>query len=176
MNLRSNQNLRNNAYLRTSFSLTIIMTITPMMQYIQDRILEAVHWCSLEEARKKDLKFWCILLRKFDDWSSFLETLLHFERDTFYLLSTSWWVTNSYAVYWKPIEIIWLPPTLSRVLTALWNEYCMLDYWSIRNKTNAYRKVWDRKHLNEDKSEASLFDQSQDTITAIWVLLWWTDE
>ena len=39
--LHIQQRFRTNRF--TAFSLTIIMTITPMMQYIQDRILEAVH-------------------------------------------------------------------------------------------------------------------------------------
>lgn len=65
--------------------------------------------------------------------------------------------------------------SLARVLTALGDEYCMLHYWSIWNKTNAYRKVCDWKLLNSDWTDATLFDQSEETQKAIALLLGWND-
>lgn len=128
--------------LSSLFSLTIMMTITPMMQYIQDRILEAVHWCTLEEAREREYKcvWWLIInVKKKIKWR---------------------WVKSDRIVTVNP-------PTLIRTLTALGDYYWLFD-WRIIGQT---KEICVRKLLNEDKSEASLFDQTPETQLAIWVLL-----
>lgn len=115
------------------------MTITPMMQYIQDKVYTIV----------------------FNNWVPISQEISM--RDTKY----------------------YYPISLSRVLTALGDEYhrgkIKDHYWEriwIIHTSQYWAVICSarRKLLNEDKSEASLFDQSQDTITAIWVLLWYKDE
>ena len=170
------------------------MTITPMMQYIQDCILEAVHWCSLEEAREKELwKFWCFVKYYWDSfrWDEVSNYQVIKKMDDDILFKNIWLsddINNpSYRVTYhnfketeiESYEIIGLPPTLPRVLTALEDEEphyysniskIFIDRW---NATPIYIP---RKLLNSDWTDATLFDQSQDTITAIWNLLWRKDE
>lgn len=110
------------------------MTITPMMQYIQDKLYSIVcnNWVPIsQEISMRDTK------------------------------------------YYYPIS-------LSRVLTAL-GESKSYSNWYILDRgrdwfCSYFKKVCKRKLLNEDWTDATLFDQSQETITAIWVLLWWKDE
>ncbi len=147
------------------------MTITPMMQYIQDRILEAVHWCSLEEAREREKQIeWCLVTVCFTVWMSLVEHMVTYDEEK----------------YWDKVhKIIGLKPSLAKVLTALGDEYhrgkIKDHYWEriwIIHTSQYWAVICSarRKLLNEDKSEASLFDQSQETITAIWVLLGRKDE
>lgn len=116
------------------------MNLTPLQQFIQDKILLSIYpWCSIEEARLKEFEY-----------------------------SPSWF-----------------PISLSRVLTALWE--CFYYDWNIYIEefdtpllSNASfltkKRICDRKLLNEDWTDCNLFQQSQDTITAIGVLLWYKDE
>lgn len=65
------------------------------------------------------------------------------------------------------------PISLSRVLSALGDDYCLFqweifetDWWSWMRDT-----ICSRKLLNEDKSDCMLSDQSEDTIKAIWEII-----
>lgn len=106
------------------------MTITPMMQYIQDKVYTIVcnNWIPIsQEISLRDIK------------------------------------------YYYPIS-------LPRLLTALEKNISIsLNYYAWVIISWKGERI-NRKLLNEDKSDASLFDQSPETITAIWVLLWWKDE
>ena len=169
--LHIQQRFRTNRF--TAFSLTIIMTITPMMQYIQDRILEAVHWCTLEEAREKEKVFWSYVYDE-ENWLMCILMKLTEYTDV-RLKNWDWWTIKD-----DTVSFTGLPPTLPRVLTAL-GENRIYSRWNIcyiwRDwLTTYFTKICKRKLLNEDWTDATLFDQSQDTITAIWNLLWRKDE
>lgn len=73
-------------------------------------------------------------------------------------------------------EQIWLPPTLSRVLTALWEDYWYNNHKSMIYETSeiiqdlesnnfdiSINKICKRKLLKDDKTEATLFDQDEET-------------
>lgn len=171
------------------------MTITPMLQFIQDRILEAVHWCFLEEAREKELwKFWCFVKYYWDSfrWDEVSNYQVIKKMDDDILFKNIWLsddINNpSYRVTYhnfketeiESYEIIWLPPTLSRVLTALWPEfYCWNWIWHAEKISNNYENrkyVCQRELINKDWTDATLFDQTPETQLAIGVLLWWKDE
>lgn len=75
------------------------------------------------------------------------------------------------------ISIIGLPPTLPRVLEAFGNQYYFQDgkikrikKWKKR-ASYIVNTICDRKKLNEDKIDANLRDQSQETQLAIAKLL-----
>lgn len=156
------------------------MTITPIMQYIQDRILEAVHWCSLEEARiKESIKKWCLY---YCEWI-ILEYLFTKVPNEYEYFPVFYNIRKDRTENWDwdyDYPIIWLPPTLSRVLTALWPEfYCWNWIWHAEKISNNYENrkyVCQRKLLKDSWEDCNLFDQSPETITAIWVLLWRKDE
>lgn len=159
-----------------------------MLHFIQDKILLAVHpWCTLNIAKKKDLKFWCLVkwggvyLCK---WQQMPNEVLQIEQD--HESHYNWYqpfpvprvTTDNYRD--QPEYIIWLPPTLSRVLTALW-ENRIYSRWNIcyiwRDwLTTYFTKICKRKLLNEDGTDATLFDQSEETQKAIAILFWRKDE
>jgi hypothetical protein len=156
------------------------MTITPMMQYIQDRILEAVHpWLSIDEAQiEARYTKWC--LYSYEWWVlEYLFTKVPNEYECFPVFynkrkdrTENWDGDYDY-------PIIWLPPTLSRVLTTLWDEfYCWNWIWHAEKISNNYENrkyVCQRKLLKDSWEDCNLFDQSQETITTIWFLLGWKE-
>lgn len=149
-----------------------------MQQFIQDKILLSVYpWCTLEEAREKELQFWCIVDVDFclREWFRIgLWVIIHtWVEDRIMLYN---WPT----VIFKPREmydIIWLPPTLMRVLWALWPA----DYYVRKGKLLRYAGkdsifICDWKEFNEDKTDCNFFQQSPESQKAIALLLWWKDE
>lgn len=125
--------------LLTWFIFLLPMNLTPLQQFIQDKILLSIYpWCSIEEARLKDFNIGC------------------------------WCDRGNY------------PPTLSRVLTAFGIEFY---FWNgirhsekISNNYENRKYICDRKLLNEDNTDCTLFDQSPETQRAMALLLWWKDE
>ena len=74
---------------------------------------------------------------------------------------------------WQKLSI-WL----ARVLSALGNLFYFKYRFIFKMETymeNEY-KLCERTLLNEDKTEATLFDQSEDCKKTIYKLLWWEDD
>lgn len=102
--------------------------------------------------------------------------------------TADWWdVINDKSIR-ENFDIIWLPPTLPRVLQALgdlywrWHRIIWLENKIVeihRERIMEQRNFEDlcnRKLLNSDNTDATLFDQDQSTQDAIALLLWWKDE
>lgn len=141
------------------------MTITPIMLFCQEQILKRLYPdMSLNESKNLELwQIWCKLTR----W------------EYVYMDEYEWqWIISWWSILYSPEileeEIIWLPPTLSRVLSALGDDYFF--------QSNAIYTYWlwgqvvfkcERKLLNSNKTDATLFDQSEETILSIAKLLWY---
>lgn len=133
-------------------------------------VLRLYEGCTIEQARGKEVLLnWCVVY----NWQELVESK--------WLASKSW--DNYHYVIWpwyastcKNSDIIWLPPTLPRVLSALGDRY-LYGGWSINTyrdpkmKSSRDTVICYRKLLNDDKSDATLRDQSEDTQKAIWKLL-----
>lgn len=160
------------------------MQLTQLDRDIQDRIIQKIHWVWLEEAKIKELINWCLLT----NWHS---------DDTLYMFTyMEWHAWKEFAIfhrapedpqeiYWSKYEIIWLPPTLDRVLYVLWSRYIYhhvyryiykeydLDTYTdwkdaIILKTREY---CERKLLNDDWTSATLRDQSVSTKEKIYQII-----
>lgn len=152
------------------------MILTEKQLSTQEAIIKRLYpWVSMEEAKKKESqKFWCILCydyyieygQKKPLWDKIYTKVIKTNLD-----STDWYSINDDYIwrhypdkaYWSWDNVIGLPPTLSRVLTALWN-CCYLD-WSIFIvilRATA-KNICKRKLLNEDMTECTLRDQSIET-------------
>jgi hypothetical protein len=139
--------------------LYIAMEFTNQDIIIQRKILLSVHkWCTIDEAREKEEKIiWCVRIWKLGIWT--------------YRWPWFWrwnWYNKDYScsTHCKD-EIVWLPPTLDRVLYVLeQNEERSFFYsnWSIM-KHDAYE--WDIVLcdwvLLKDWVSQTLRDQSQET-------------
>lgn len=169
---------------------------------MQEAIMIAIHW-DLEKSRKKENMKWALT----SSWFTMLEKDLIFVK---------WWYNwedydddeiehISYLSYpltddnWNMVmdenwkiksvdeEIIWLPPTLSRVLTAInkqrrnyyyhpkWYIYVEQDLDEYTNSKfgiiSTAMELCEWRLLNEDWSDATLFDQSEATQDIIYNLL-----
>ncbi len=124
------------------------MTTEKMLQDIQEKIWD------------KTLGFWCLI----EVWWEHKDICTWKCWDTHifwnnYRTIDKWWIS----------EIIWHPISLSRVLSALGDEYpCsyQVDMWYIDILDEKLSKI-PRKLLTEDWSDAMLSDQSPETIKAI---------
>ena len=143
------------------------MNTQEMIQEIQEKIAD------------KTLSFGCELLRQSNDWY----------KNSYYILwpwSHSRWRISSIPFWsmdiefdwdmiskssWDWYENIWHPVSLSRVLSALGDEYSY-DRWIewYHSQYDAWR-ICDRELLKEDWSDAHLQDQSDETIQALHGLL-----
>lgn len=130
---------------------------------IQEAIMIAIHGSLAQAKRNERSIVWCLYRCKRDK-----EILRRHWNEAYW-----WWVCNR-----DNYVIIWLPPTLSRVAAALSNTWCWysISDWSIMTtdwwwRTREY--VCDWELLNEDWSDATLFDQSEETQDAIYNLLCW---
>jgi len=153
------------------------MILTQLDKDLQDIIIQKIHWVWLEEARQKELINWCLLTNWYSD-------------DTLYMFTyMEWHAWKEFAIfhrapedpqqiYWSKnkYEIIWLPPSLDRVLYALWSNWlwsCFID-WSIMTTDWGCRireYVCDWKLLNDDWTPATLRDQSIETKEKIYQLI-----
>lgn len=136
-----------------------------MQLFCQEKLILASHpWLSLEEAKKKESKKrWCLLI--------------------FGTVIMDWFIVDNdgevlYNVEIEDNEIIWLPPSLPRVLNTLkWVWIFAYIWWCIE----IYREEWywntvyPRKLLNEDWTSCDLRQQSEETQNAIALLLGWKD-
>ena len=165
--------------------------LTQQQLEMQEAILLAVHkWCTLEEARKKEIKhFGCIICYDYDiDYGKkkyllekIYSRIIDRNEENVKDANLRRHYTDKEFRNWN--DVIWLPPTLSRVLTALdsinhatyvfFNQsICPLKF--ANNNVNDNIRLWklcDRKLLNDDGADATLFDQSQETQDAIHSML-----
>lgn len=147
--------------------------MTEKQKKLQESIMLACHtWLSLDEAKRKD---WDIEIYKCShcDWTGKSKSI-------------TWWCFFCCIPYafrdhnlpktkpWECVRIIKKQPTLPRVLTALDNKNKYKDTWYIYRGVNQeicyvedfgddITTICKRKLLNNDWSDATLFDQSQET-------------
>ena len=137
-----------------------------MQLFCQEKLILASHpWLSLEWARDREKKIeWCLV------------TVLHaiwVPQEGYTWVEKT--VTYNEEKYWdKAHKIIWLPPTLPRVLNSLGMGY-HYSKWVIVSSNNILIDGLPvrRKLLNEDWTDATLRDQSEETQNAIALLLGW---
>jgi len=150
------------------------MQLTDKQLKIQECIMIASHpWLSLEEAKKKEFYStpWCKVVRRKNWYTTVFATVVSTRYDMLYtyIQPYSWRSYSPVRIAEKDIEeIIWRPPTLPRVLNALWwsfweSKWYIFDQW---------REHCERKLLNEDWTDATLRDQSEETQDTISLLLW----
>lgn len=158
--------------------------------FVQEKILLAIHkWCTIEEARKKELPlFWCMVIDILHHffWELTPEMMIKIywseecvEDDGYTFLHYRWnptvsaWLDNLLDV--ERFNIIWLPPTLPRILHTLGDMYLYRDdniyYINLQFHTDDF--ICKRKLLNEDWTDCDFFDQSEETKQKIWELLWY---
>lgn len=140
------------------------MQLSDLQLATQELIIQKIHWCSLEEARKLEIWNWCICYHTYlKEYQTILEVIDDKN------LRIKW-----YDLFTQPdeIEVFWLPPTLPRVLDALGDDY-YYELYGIQRRVPLYWIETDilRKLLNEDRTDATLRDQSQETQEKIYSLL-----
>ena len=157
-----------------------------MQLYCQNEIVKRAHpWLSLEEAKKKDLEAkWCISELFTNDWDSVCEYLT--DSKFSYLPIWTWPYKNHWPLHKKIVEdyikkeqreIAGIPPTLARVLNALWDEYFFDNIilkktdWDEDWQIIDTDRICERKLLNEDWTDATLRDQSEETQEKIYSLM-----
>ena len=126
---------------------------------IQEAIILACHpWLSLEEAKQKELWFSCMIKSNYS-WIKNIQQVIDTSIDDFTVYTSLYpnWFDSSYIV-----DIIWLPPEISRVLVALWN-YSYYEWWICEDTADWLIRKCDRKLLNENWTSATLRDQSEAT-------------
>lgn len=131
---------------------------------VQEAILKRLYPnLTLEEAKKKELWFWCIV--KHSDW----EYWKQISKVKFVRKDRDGNRVTTEDILSNDIEIIGLPPTLPRILTALGKDF-WYNYWVIDNMYDgSFRPK--RKLLNEDMTDCNLRQQSQETQDAIYNIL-----
>ena len=155
------------------FFTVAAMTLTTQDLAIQEKILLAVHkWCTIEEARNKDLFFWSMIEWRKNWYTTVCSEIISIRHDHIYVYIRPYNRRDYMPIRIKKsaIEVIvWFPPTIDRVLYALWDEFWFRDGKIIKKRDRS--PVWDRKLLNDDWSSLSLRDQSQETKDKVSELL-----
>ncbi len=145
------------------------MILSEQQLKVQEQILLSMHkWCNIEEAKRKDLVFWCLYSETRNNTNNIYTCVVY--RDGFIPQpnkNLEWYVCN----------IIWLPPTLSRVIIALTDICCKKEGKRISYDTNELffvdtrdeckTKICDRKI-----GDYNLREQSEDTQNKIAHFLW----
>jgi len=174
-------------------------------------LLAVHKWCTIEEAREKERNTdWCIVIydnmdwwddywypastktywkltgnwNSIHDWEWCVYDFYDAERDedmedvAWEYYSSCWHIVGG---YFRETSIIWLPPTLSRVLTALGENYIYSYNKKIALVEMYIDSEWedpigeseicDRKLLNDDWTDSTLRDQSQETKNKIEEIL-----
>jgi len=157
---------------------------------MQEAIMIAIHG-NIEEAREKENKKWALTSSWFtllDKDLIFVKWLYNWNYDDYddkikhisclsYPLRDDNWnmvMDENWEIKSVDEDIIWLPPTLSRVLTAIGDNYAYM-HWSIQFMTDyrVNKYLCTRELLNEGWGDATLFDQSEETQNTIYKLLCW---
>lgn len=163
------------------------MKITKEIQFIQNRCIEKAHpWLSLEEALVYELKKWCVITsnEEWDYYNQLWEILCH-DYNQYYYCLIKWDIITISTTY---MSIFWLPPCLARVLNGLNDGWLNPSYWYLQwciyeieerdNWNENIYKLWKPvciwESINPDWSPATLFDQSEETISAIANEMWYT--
>ena len=159
------------------------MILTEKQLATQEVIIKKLYpWVSIEKAKKKESqKFWCILCydyyieygQKKPLWDKIYTKVIktHLDSTDWYSICDDYiWRHYPDKAYWSWDNVIGLPPTLSRILTALW-DYCYLDWSIFELITRDTEYICKRKPLNEDMTECNLRQQSQETQDAIYNIL-----
>ena len=149
-------------------SYLIPMTTQQKIEAIQENIADKTlsPWCRYK------ISWWdfeILLSHDYEDWLEFDVR----ETETNEIIRVEYSILRD-----KKIEVIWHPVSLARVLTALSyiSAKVYLTQYEEGYKTKIETEEWDkfyRQLINEDKTDASLFDQSDETIEAIGKLLWY---
>jgi hypothetical protein len=169
---------------------------------MQEAILLAVHpWCTIEQAREKELKLeWCMIVTWYNspwDWSQLddmtstkklyskishdnqfdsVEWRYSFEDFKKCWIDLPKQVNNNWHPYdYLSYSIIGLPPTLERTLVALGKDYYYIANTLQYFDWNSPTYICDRKLLNDNWTPASLFDQDEETQNKIAEILWYKD-
>lgn len=149
------------------------MQISDNCLKMQNAIICAVHKTDdIEEARRKELQFGCLVL-----FDGSMRNYTSRSKNYFWLQSLDNSIFSDMLI--TECTIIWLPPTLDRVLVALWDKYAYFSFYStivevIEYDTNRRQSSWcsiSRKLLNEDGTPCNLFDQDQSVQDALHPLL-----
>lgn len=153
-------------------------------------------WLTLEEAREKELELdWCKVVDKEHTffWKKnptiMKKIYWSMDDDFLYFLHYRWdptiKISTKEILLPEKYKILWLPPTLSRVLTALEKIYntkkdLNLEYikWYIVVEEYDWYGyyMWDireckRNLLKEDGNDCTLFDQSQETQDILYSII-----
>lgn len=132
----------------------------------QEQILLRINpWLTIHEAKQKDIQYWCTVIAK--KWCPYDK-----EWNSARLPDLLFWDHN---IDPDHFFVVWLAPTLSRVLKSLWHRYLYYGktiFEKKRDEDGRYEEqVCLRKLLNDDGTDATLRDQSQHTQDVIGELL-----
>ena len=123
---------------------------------LQELILTRIHNCSIEEARERELRmYWCCITLQ---WIAEDNPWMEYDIITQYLDQDNISVWYYWRIKRENIKtIIWQPPTLPRVLKALWdNPY--YNRWMFNITSTSTRRTL----LDDNNKELSLRDQSEE--------------
>lgn len=130
-------------------------------------LLKLHHTKNISDAKILEIKKWCII-----NWYEALET----EDWCLMLLKI---IDNSLPIVAAELLkwVVWLPPTLPRVLTAFGDQYYYRDWFIVYEYKDRTWYWWipqcERKLLNEDRTPCDLFLQSKETQRAIYDIIVW---
>ena len=156
------------------------MKLSPMQLFCQEKLILASHpWLSFNDAEIEErCTKWCLYSCEWEVLE-YLFTKVPNEYECFPVFYNKRKDKTEHWDWDYDYPIIWLPPTLARVLNALGSEfYCRNWIRHAEKISNNYENrtyICQRKLLNEDWTDATLFDQSEETQLAIALLLWWKD-
>lgn len=140
------------------------MILTPHQLELQEAILKRLYpWVSMEEAKKKESKHNDTLIILDNNLVRIWDTI------SFECKENEWlpvmYMVKLDKVYLLPTKnIIGLPPTLPRILTALGDDY----YYNMYELKRRVPLFWidtdiPRILLNEDMTDKNLWEQEQET-------------
>lgn len=162
-----------------------LMDLSPRQLFCQDKILLSLYpWLSIQEARAREFWEWCKIIWRKNWYTTVISTVIsaRYDRIFTYIAPYNRRDYSPIRIQNKQIEqIIWLPPTLPRVLIVLWKGYFYYDgniMYTDYADSCSDRVEWTERIcfwdlINPYRTEATLRDQSEETQTAIALLLWY---
>lgn len=153
------------------------MKLTPELKFIQEKLVLAAHpWLSTRECKNIEREIqWCIACEFWKIWD---DRKMYFIKERTQWSEIWWnnrrWLNLNFFDY-----IIWLPPTLSRVLNGLGNWFIYYDKMLKERQIDddmRFEQKCMRKLINEDWSDCTLFEQSEQTIKMIAEIMWYKSE